>query len=71
MAKNTARSAATMTIDQAYEIVNAHERAKCAERMDRLQAKAKAIAESPTTRKVGIAALGAGVGAGLYALLAS
>lgn len=68
MAKNTT---AQLTVDQAYEIVAADKAAKREATIKALQARATEIANSPTTQKVGIAALGAGVGAGLYALLAS
>ena len=60
-----------MTLETAKQIVDADSAARAKERVDRFTANAAALAKSPTTQKVGIAALGAGIGAGLYALLAS
>lgn len=73
MAKNTKTSprAATITVEQAYAIVAEDKALRRQVQLQQLQAKASEIIASPTTQKVGIAALGAGVGAGLYALLAS
>ena len=70
MAKNTARSAAALTIDQAYEIVDADKARIRAERMAKIQAKAQEIAASPTTQKVGIAVAGASIGALVYHVFA-
>ena len=74
MAKNTKtspRAASSITYDAAKEIVDSEHARRRQVQLQQLQAKASEIIASPTTQKVGIAALGAGVGAGLYALLAS
>lgn len=73
MAKNTKTSprAATLSYEDAKAIVAEEDARRLQVKMDQLQARATEIIRSPTTQKVGIAALGAGVGAGLYALLAS
>lgn len=74
MAKNTktsSRAASSITYDAAKEIVDSEHARRRQVALQQLQARATEIIQSPTTQKVGIAALGAGIGIGIYALATS